>query len=96
MGIRFRRYSAAAVILSAGAGNFSAYAAGDQVMVETTAFGAAALAGLSCGMWSGLEELAALRRSQRQFVPQRRAEDCEKEYALWQRAVGRAGNWIEH
>ncbi len=66
------------------------------VMVETTAFGAAALAGLSCGMWSGLEELAALRRSQRQFVPQRRAEDCEKEYALWQRAVGRAGNWIEH
>lgn len=26
-------------------------------MVETTAFGAAALAGLACGMWSSLEEL---------------------------------------
>ena len=66
------------------------------VMVETTAFGAAALAGLSCGMWSSLGELAALRRSQRQFVPGRPAEDCEREYALWQRAVGRAGGWIEH
>ena len=66
------------------------------VMVETTAFGAAALAGLSCGMWESLEELSALRRSQRLFLPQRREEDCEQEYALWQRAVGRAGGWIEH
>ena len=36
-------------------------------MVETTAFGAAALAGLSCGVWSDLEELTRLRRSQRVF-----------------------------
>ena len=64
--------------------------------VETTAFGAAALAGLSCGMWSSLEELRALRRSQRQFVPQRPAEVCEQSYALWQRAVGRAADWMEH
>ena len=66
------------------------------VMVETTAFGAAALAGLSCGMWQSLDELAALRRSQRQFVPVRRQEECEKEYRLWQRAVGRASDWVEH
>ena len=66
------------------------------VMVETTAFGAAALAGLSCGMWESLEELSALRRSQRQFMPRRRAEDCEAEYALWKRAVGRAGGWVQH
>ena len=66
------------------------------VMVETTAFGAAALAGLSCGMWGSLEELSALRRSQRQFVPRRPAEACEKEYALWKRAVGRAADWVEH
>jgi glycerol kinase len=65
-------------------------------MVETTAFGAAALAGLSCGMWQSLEELKALRRSQRQFVPLRPAEECEKSYALWQRAVGRAADWAEH
>ena len=66
------------------------------VMVETTAFGAAALAGLSCGMWQSLEELKALRRSQRQFVPLRPAEECEKSYVLWQRAVGRAADWAEH
>ena len=66
------------------------------VMVETTAFGAAALAGLSCGMWEDLEELSALRRSQRQFQPLRREEDCARDYALWQRAVGRTGGWIEH
>ena len=66
------------------------------VMVETTAFGAAALAGLSCGMWQSLEELSALRRSQRIFLPQRHEADCEREYALWQRAVGRCGDWIEH
>ena len=66
------------------------------VMVETTAFGAAALAGLSCGMWENLEELSALRRSQRQFQPLRREEDCARDYALWQRAVGRTGGWIEH
>ena len=65
------------------------------VMVETTAFGAAALAGLSCGMWSSLEELAALRRSQRQFVPLRDEATCQSEYALWQRAVGRAAHWVE-
>ena len=32
-------------------------------MVETTAFGAAALAGLSCGFWRDMDEIADLRRS---------------------------------
>jgi len=65
-------------------------------MVETTAFGAAALAGLSCGMWSGLEELARLRCSQRVFTPLRVQADCDREYRLWKRAVSRAADWIEH
>ncbi len=65
-------------------------------MVETTAFGAAALAGLSCGVWRDLEELQALRRSQRVFQPIRAQQDCEKEYQLWKRAVSRAADWIEH
>ncbi len=65
-------------------------------MVETTAFGAAALAGLSCGVWSSLEELKMLRRSQRVFTAQRVQADCDREYRLWKRAVGRAGDWIEH
>lgn len=65
-------------------------------MVETTAFGAAALAGLACGMWENLDELKRLRRSDRVFTPQRQVSDCDRDYRLWKRAVSRAADWIEH
>ena len=65
-------------------------------MVETTAFGAAALAGLSCGLWRDLEELKALRRSERIFWARRVQADCDQDYRLWKRAVERATQWIEH
>ena len=64
-------------------------------MVETTAFGAASLAGLACGLWRDTEELAALRRSQRVFLPQRPQADCDDEYRLWKKAVSRACHWVE-
>ena len=64
--------------------------------VETTAFGAAALAGLSCGVWSGLTELSALRRSQHLFQPRREQRACAEDYRRWQRAVERSRNWIEN
>ena len=64
--------------------------------VETTAFGAAALAGLAVGVWSGMEELEGLRRSQYVFQPQRAEEDCDREYRQWKRAVERAQSWIEN
>ena len=64
-------------------------------MVETTAFGAASLAGLACGLWQDTEELAALRRSQRMFLPQRPQADCDDEYRLWKKAVSRACHWAE-
>jgi len=64
-------------------------------MVETTAFGAAALAGLSAGVWSGLEELERLRRSQHVFLPLREESDCARDYALWRRAVERSASWAE-
>jgi glycerol kinase len=64
--------------------------------VETTAFGAAALAGLAAGVWKDLEELESLRRSQYVFRPQRAEEDCDKEYRQWSRAVERARDWIEN
>ena len=64
--------------------------------VETTAFGAAALAGLAVGVWNGLDELEGLRRSQHVFRPQREAEACEADYCQWLRAVERARNWIEN
>ena len=65
-------------------------------MVETTAFGAAALAGLSCGVWNDLDEIASLRQSERVFSPVRPQADCDADYRLWKRAVGRAADWIEH
>ncbi|MCI2057644.1 MAG: glycerol kinase GlpK [Oscillibacter sp.] len=65
------------------------------VQVETTAFGAAALAGLCAGVWSGPEELAALRRSQHVFLPLRDEAACERDYARWKRAVARSAGWAE-
>jgi len=64
--------------------------------VETTAFGAAALAGLAAGVWSGLPELEGLRRSQHVFRPQRAEADCAADYRQWRRAVERARSWIEN
>ncbi|MBQ5799096.1 MAG: glycerol kinase GlpK [Oscillospiraceae bacterium] len=64
-------------------------------MVETTAFGAAALAGLAIGFWSGEEELGALRRSERVFRPLRPQADCDELYRLWRRAVSASQGWIE-
>ena len=64
--------------------------------VETTAFGAAALAGLAAGVWSSPAELEGLRRSQHVFTPQRDAQACGADYARWRRAVERASGWIEN
>ncbi len=63
--------------------------------VETTAFGAAALAGLAAGVWKDTGELEKLRRSQHVFPPLRSGEDCGREYRRWQRAVERARAWAE-
>ena len=63
--------------------------------VETTAFGAAALAGLAVGVWSGLEELEGLRRSQHVFLPQREEAACAADYRQWRRAVERSRAWVE-
>ena len=63
--------------------------------VETTAFGAAALAGLAVGVWSGFDELKGLRRSQHVFLPQREETACTVDYRHWRRAVERARAWVE-
>ena len=66
------------------------------VTVVTQYDGAAALAGLACGLWKSREELRALRRSDRVFRPRRVQSECDEEYRLWKRAVSRAADWIEH
>ncbi len=57
---------------------------------ETTALGAAFLAGLGTGVWSSLAEIAATWRLDRRFEPGAR-DDAG--YARWQRAVERAKGW---
>ncbi len=57
--------------------------------VETTALGAAYLAGLACGYWSGTDELRALRDSDDVFEPQMDAARAEELLAGWDSAVRR-------
>ena len=64
-------------------------------VVETTALGAAFMAGLAVGFWSGTEEIEALRQVDRNFFPEITEDDREKYYAGWQKAVSRARDWAE-
>ena len=64
-------------------------------MVETTAFGAAFLAGLAAGVWSGMDEIAELRRSERVFTPQMDAGTAAGYFKQWQRALKRSLRWGE-
>jgi len=56
-------------------------------VIETTALGAAYLAGLSCGVWKGLDELAAQWRVERRFMPTLSRERAGERMARWEHAV---------
>ncbi|QHS10625.1 glycerol kinase GlpK [Sinimarinibacterium sp. NLF-5-8] len=57
--------------------------------VETTALGAAFLAGLQAGVYGSLEEIAALWQTERRFTPQMRGDQADTLYAGWLDAVRR-------
>ena len=61
---------------------------------ETTAAGAAYLAGLATGFWSGIDELKHLWKRERTFEPRMSDSDRERLIEGWSRAIGRAANWI--
>jgi len=63
-------------------------------VTETTALGAAYLAGLAVGYWSGLDEIAAQWRVGARFDPAMEAAQRDALYAGWQRAVERARGWV--
>jgi glycerol kinase len=58
-------------------------------LVETTAVGAAQLAGLAVGFWKSPRELAATRRKDRRFRPRMTADRREALYRGWREAVSR-------
>jgi glycerol kinase len=61
-------------------------------IIETTALGAAYLAGIAIGYWSQ-EELDAKWQLDTAFQPQMGAEEREKLYKGWQKAVKRTMDW---
>ena len=63
------------------------------VNTETTAFGAAALAGLGIGLWQSEQELAALWRLDRRFEPGMKAAEAVARRARWRQAVARSRDW---
>ena len=63
------------------------------VIQETTALGAAYLAGLAEGVWPSLEELAAQWQLEREFTPMVDESTAETARALWARAVERSRAW---
>jgi glycerol kinase len=61
--------------------------------LESTALGAATLAGLAEGMWGSLDDLAARWQPAALFEPELPVELTDAVYAVWQRAVLRAQHW---
>ena len=62
-------------------------------VTETTALGAAALAGLAVGFWRDLEEIGALAGKDRTFRPKQTRASMKGLRSGWSRAVGTARHW---
>jgi glycerol kinase len=56
---------------------------------ETTALGAAALAGLAVGMWSSPDEIAAARRIAARYEPELDETEAERLVREWRLAISR-------
>lgn len=65
------------------------------VVQETTALGAAYLAGLAVGYWSDLNHLRQNWVLDREFVPQMDSTQREQMYAKWQQAAERSKSWAD-
>jgi glycerol kinase len=62
-------------------------------ITETTALGAAYLAGLATGIWSDREELRAQWRRRDSYEPSMAADERDRLYRRWQAAVERSRGW---
>ena len=64
-------------------------------VTETTALGAAYLAGLAVGYWSDAAEIDRQWRAERVFEPAMSRDQAAALIGEWRKALGRAGNWID-
>jgi glycerol kinase len=60
-----------------------------NLSTDVSPLGAAYLAGLATGVWSSVDEIAQLPRARARFDPQMPAEERERYYTGWRRAVNR-------
>jgi glycerol kinase len=65
------------------------------VVSETTALGAAYLAGLAVGYWKDFNDVASNWALDREFTPNMDADKREKLIKGWTKAVERSLNWAE-
>jgi glycerol kinase len=65
------------------------------VVGETTALGAAYLAGLAVGYWNGLEDVRRNWALDREFTPRMAASERDRLYHGWRRAVERSRDWAD-
>ncbi len=63
------------------------------VVTETTALGAAYLAGLAVGLWKSADEISKQRRVDRVFEPRMPPARAEELRASWRKALERAKGW---
>jgi glycerol kinase len=66
------------------------------VVAETTALGAAYLAGLAVGYWRDLDDVTRNWALDREFSPELPAKERDERYAEWLRAVERSRDWAAH
>ncbi len=64
-------------------------------LLETTALGAAGLAGLAVGFWKDREAFGRLRAVDRVFKPRMKKTAADALYARWKKAVQRALDWVQ-
>jgi glycerol kinase len=64
-------------------------------VTETTALGAACLAGLAVGFWGNPDDLRAQRQDDVRFEPKMDKTEASARRARWHRAVERSRNWTE-
>jgi glycerol kinase len=62
-------------------------------LVECTAYGAAGLAGIAVGIWKDASEFLAVREEPQRFDPTMSAEERDRLFGGWQRAVHAAIQW---
>jgi glycerol kinase len=65
-------------------------------VTETTALGAASLAGLATGFWSGAEEISALWQEECRFEPEWGVAQRQQFSARWREAVSRSRSWARN